>query len=111
MSNDTPTVRTSEPSTHEHNSTETAECCDVDHIAPRFQHAPGRMRRRSRPIRARERGALASSDDAESPAECVSRILAEAEGDLKDRLEILKTAQARVLLSACFVHGVKMPKG
>jgi hypothetical protein len=41
----------------------------------------------------------------------MSRVLAEAEGALKSRLEILKTAQARVLLSACFVHGVELPKG
>jgi hypothetical protein len=59
------------------------------------------------------RGALASSGDeqAESPAECVSRILTEAEGDLNSRLEILRAAQARVLWSAAFVHGVELPKG
>lgn len=53
----------------------------------------------------------ASGEGEESPAECVSRILAEAEDAFKSRIEILKTAQARVLLTACFVHGVKMPKG
>jgi hypothetical protein len=59
------------------------------------------------------KGALASSADeqAESPAECVSRILMEAEGDLKSRLELLRVAQARVLWSAAFVHGVDLPKG
>jgi hypothetical protein len=53
----------------------------------------------------------ASGEGEESPAECVSRILAEAEDALKSRIEILKTAQARVLLTAAFVHGVKLPKG
>ena len=52
----------------------------------------------------------ASSEGKESPVECVCRILAEAEDALKGRLEILKAAQARVLLSAAFVHGVKMPR-
>lgn len=64
----------------------------------------------ARPAEDLMRGALASSDDeqAESPAECMSRILTEAEGALKSRLEILQTAQARVLLLACFVHGVNL---
>ena len=53
----------------------------------------------------------ASGEGEESPAECVSRIFTEAEDALKSRIEILKAAQARVLWSACFVHGVKMPKG
>jgi len=53
----------------------------------------------------------ASGEGEESPAECVSRILTEAEDALKGRIEILKAAQARVLLTACFVHGVELPKG
>ena len=49
-------------------------------------------------------------DDKERPAECVFRILMEAESDLKDRLDVIRSAQARVLWSACFVHGVEMPE-
>jgi hypothetical protein len=65
------------------------------------------------PVEGLMKGALASSDDeqAESPAECVSRILMEAERDLEGRLEVLRAAQARVLWSAAFVHGVELPKG
>ena len=44
--NDTPTVRTSRPSTHALNSTVTAECCDADHISeaslPKGQDAASR---------------------------------------------------------------------
>jgi hypothetical protein len=44
--NDTPTVRTSRPSTHALNSTATAECCDADHISeaslPKGQDAASR---------------------------------------------------------------------
>jgi hypothetical protein len=53
----------------------------------------------------------ASGEGEESPAECVSRILTETEDALKSRIEIVRTAQARVLMSAAFVHGVRMPRG
>jgi hypothetical protein len=67
----------------------------------------------AQPAESLMRGALASSDDeqAESPAECVSRILTEAEGDLKSRLEVLQAAQARVLWSAAFVQASSCRRG
>jgi hypothetical protein len=46
LMNDTPTVRTSRPSTHALNSTATAECCDAGHISeaslPKGQDAASR---------------------------------------------------------------------
>jgi hypothetical protein len=86
-----------------------------DHLAPNAVANAGyrlAMVILARPVERFMEGTLASSDDAEGgPAECVCRILMEAEGDLKSRLEVLRAAQARVLWSAAFVHGVEMPKG
>lgn len=48
--------------------------------------------------------------DEEAPAECISRLLLEAEDALKGRLEIIQSAQARLMLCACFVHGVEIPR-
>ncbi len=58
--NDTPTVRTSRPSTHAPNSTATAECCDADHISePSLPKRPRcRKQRPSRSLGEEHRGDL-----------------------------------------------------
>jgi len=52
----------------------------------------------------------AKEGEKEAPAECISRLLVEAEEALKGRLEIIQSAQARLLVCACFVHGVEIPR-
>ena len=51
--------------------------------------------------------ALPESADGGHPAISTIEILAEAVSAIEARLEILKSAHARVLSTACFVHGVR----
>ena len=43
------------------------------------------------------------------PAETVSDVLKEAQEELESQLEVVRTAQARVLTSACYALGVEPP--
>jgi hypothetical protein len=56
------------------------------------------------------RGALMPSDDeGAGPAETVSNVLREAQEELESQLEVVRAAQARVLMSACYALGVEPP--
>jgi len=52
---------------------------------------------------------LPPDNDGTEPAEVLSRLFMEAEAQIKGQLEIIKAAQARVLMCACHVHGVELP--